>query len=79
MAALDSCGTGLASDEVLRRRARHGPNRLPQSPRPSLLQRFLLQFHNVLIYVLLGSAAITLVTTLSKNCRSCETKNNVPL
>ncbi|MCE2999914.1 MAG: HAD-IC family P-type ATPase [Betaproteobacteria bacterium] len=61
MAALDSCGTGLASDEVLRRRARHGPNRLPQSPLPSLLQRFLLQFHNVLIYVLLGSAAITLV------------------
>jgi magnesium-transporting ATPase (P-type) len=39
--------------------ASHGPNRLPEPPRRSALLRFLLQFHNILIYVLLGAAVIT--------------------
>lgn len=37
----------------------HGPNRLPEPPRRRALTRLLLQFHNILIYVLLGSAVIT--------------------
>ncbi|MBK8750239.1 MAG: cation-transporting P-type ATPase [Candidatus Competibacteraceae bacterium] len=50
---------GLSTDEAARRLAIHGPNQLsPPQQRGSLL-RFLLQFHNVLIYVLLVSAAIT--------------------
>jgi magnesium-transporting ATPase (P-type) len=36
-----------------------GPNRLPEPPRPGALRRLLRQFHNILIYVLLGAAAIT--------------------
>ena len=50
---------GLSQASVLERRAQHGRNELPSAPRPNLLQRFLLQFHNLLIYVLLGAAAMT--------------------
>lgn len=51
---------GLTEDEATRRLASFGPNRLRQPPRQSPLVRFLLQFHNVLIYVLLAAGAITL-------------------
>ncbi|MBI5429425.1 MAG: cation-transporting P-type ATPase [Nitrosomonadales bacterium] len=50
---------GLNMDEAARRLAQYGPNRLPAAPRNGLLLRFARQFHNVLIYVLLGSAFIT--------------------
>lgn len=50
---------GLASAEAARRLSLHGPNRLPDPPRESALRRLLKQFQDVLIYVLLGSAAVT--------------------
>lgn len=50
---------GLATSEADSRLEKSGPNRLPEPPRRSALLRFLLQFHNILIYVLLGSAIIT--------------------
>ena len=57
--ALDTASGGLSTEEAVRRLEVHGPNRLrPPKPRSPAL-RFLLQFHNVLIYVLLASAAIT--------------------
>lgn len=52
---------GLDPQEARRRLERYGPNRLPEPPRPSALVRFLRQFHHILIYVLLGAAAITLL------------------
>lgn len=57
--ALGSQSAGLSSDEANRRLERLGPNRLPEPPRRSALRRLFSQFHNVLIYVLLGAAAIT--------------------
>ncbi|WP_074743274.1 cation-transporting P-type ATPase [Celeribacter indicus] len=51
--------TGLGAEEAARRLAEHGPNRLPEPPARSPLLRFLSHFHNVLIYVLIGSAAVT--------------------
>lgn len=51
--------TGLNDAEVQARLARTGFNRLPESARRPAWLRFLLQFHNILIYVLLGSAVIT--------------------
>ncbi len=60
-AHLASDADGLSDDESRDRLLRHGPNRLPE-PRPDgPLIRFLRQFHNVLIYVLLGAAALTAV------------------
>lgn len=50
---------GLTSNEAKRRLAEHGANRLPEPPRRSALVRFLLHFHNILIYVLLASAVVT--------------------
>lgn len=50
---------GLEAAEVQARLDRMGFNRLPEATRRPAWLRFLLQFHNILIYVLLGSAAIT--------------------
>ncbi len=50
---------GLSHREAERRLAEHGPNRLPEPRRRGPLVRFLLQFHNVLIYVLLVASVIT--------------------
>ncbi|WP_293005776.1 cation-transporting P-type ATPase [Nitrosomonas sp.] len=59
LSELDASPTGLSQDEAEMRIKTHGPNRLPDPPKHSDIIRFLLQFHNILIYVLLGSAAIT--------------------
>src|SRR5690606_23327410 len=52
---LASDSSGLSSEEAARRLERYGPNRLAP-PR-----RFALQFHNLLIYVMLAAALITAV------------------
>ena len=56
---LDADTGGLGEAEAARRLETYGPNRLPEPPRRHAVARFLLQFHNILIYVLLGAAAIT--------------------
>lgn len=50
---------GLSEEQVAQRREQYGLNRLRPPRRKNLLQRFLLQFHNILIYVLLGAAVVT--------------------
>ena len=52
---------GLSAEEAAERLQRHGLNRLPEARRRSPILRFFAHFHNVLIYVLLGSATITAV------------------
>jgi len=56
---LQSRRTGLNADEVKERLARFGPNRLETAAQRSPLLRFLSQFNNTLIYVLLVAAAMT--------------------
>ena len=56
---LEARATGLEVDEAAHRLAVHGPNRLPEPPGRSALRRFLVQFHDVLIYILLGAGVIT--------------------
>ncbi|MGB9670368.1 MAG: cation-translocating P-type ATPase [Halothiobacillaceae bacterium] len=51
--------SGLSSDEARTRLERYGPNRLPPPRKRGPVLRFLLQFHNPLIYVLLASALVT--------------------
>jgi len=60
LAELASTRGGLTPAEAIARLEMHGPNRLPPPPRRGAVMRFLAQFHNVLIYVLIASAAITL-------------------
>ncbi len=50
---------GLTTEEAEARLAQYGPNRLPPPRRRGAFLRFLSQFHNVLIYVLLAAAAVT--------------------
>ncbi|MDX5362771.1 MAG: cation-transporting P-type ATPase [Pseudazoarcus pumilus] len=50
---------GLTSADARERLSAHGPNALPATGRRSAFERFLLQFHDVLIYVLLVAGAIT--------------------
>ncbi len=59
MAALKTGANGLAEREAQARLERFGPNRLPPPRRQGPLLRFLAQFRNVLIYVLLGAAAVS--------------------
>ena len=53
LARLDATDSGLTTEQVQARLERHGYNRLPAAARTGPLKRFLLQFHNVLIYVLI--------------------------
>ena len=61
LVALEAGPEGLTPQEAELRKARFGPNRLPEAPKRSAIFRFLLQFHNLLIYVLLGAAALAAV------------------
>ncbi len=56
---LGSGAEGLSAAEAERRLVEEGPNRLPEGPGRSALQRFLLQFHNLLIYILLAAALVS--------------------
>ncbi|MGK7867585.1 cation-transporting P-type ATPase [Falsiroseomonas sp. E2-1-a20] len=59
LARLASRSEGLGAGEAAQRLAEHGPNRLPAGAPRSALRRFLAQFSNLLIYVLLAAAAVT--------------------
>jgi magnesium-transporting ATPase (P-type) len=61
-AVLEALGVsreGLSTEAAAERLDRFGPNALPRAKSRSALRRFLAQFNNVLIYVLLGAAALT--------------------
>jgi magnesium-transporting ATPase (P-type) len=57
-------GRGLAADEAASRLQRYGPNRLPAGKKRGPLMRFLAQFNNVLVYVLLGAGFVKLMLNL---------------
>ena len=52
---------GLTHQEAGERLEKHGPNKLKGKPKKSLLSLFLAQLKDMLIYVLLGAALITMV------------------
>ncbi|MDX1696838.1 MAG: HAD-IC family P-type ATPase, partial [Thiohalobacterales bacterium] len=57
--SFSSNAEGLTRAEATDRLQTHGPNRLRPVRKQGPLARFLTQFHNVLIYVLLGAAIVT--------------------
>ncbi len=56
---LETSADGLSTAEVSNRISIYGPNRLPESAGRGPLLRFLYQFRNVLIYVLLAASVVT--------------------
>ncbi|SLN58340.1 cation-translocating P-type ATPase [Oceanibacterium hippocampi] len=61
LGALESTEAGLSEAEAARRLERDGANRLPAGAVRGPVRRFLDQFANILIHVLLAAAAITAV------------------
>lgn len=59
LSALKTTTVGLSEAEANRRLLSFGLNQLPEPPRRNILLRFIRHFHNILIYVLMGAAAIT--------------------
>ncbi|QLZ67781.1 carbonate dehydratase [Legionella sp. PC1000] len=59
LATLNTTELGLSEEESQSRLKVYGFNRLPEPKRTSTFFRFLLQFHNILIYVLLVAALVT--------------------
>jgi magnesium-transporting ATPase (P-type) len=57
--ALNSTPQGITANEVRHRQAQYGPNSLPTAPRAGPLRRFVRQFNNLLILVLIVAASIT--------------------
>ncbi|OAI41761.1 carbonate dehydratase [Planctomycetaceae bacterium SCGC AG-212-D15] len=57
-------GKGLDAAEASQRLGKYGPNRLPEGKRQGPWMRFLLQFNNILVYVLLAAGFVKLMTGL---------------
>jgi magnesium-transporting ATPase (P-type) len=55
---------GLDAADVSQRLTKYGPNRLPEGRKQGPLLRFLLQFNNILVYVLLAAGFVKLMTGL---------------
>jgi magnesium-transporting ATPase (P-type) len=56
--------SGLDPAEVSRRLQKYGPNRLPEGKKQGPFMRFLLQFNNILVYVLVGAGFVKLMVGL---------------
>src|SRR5262249_6904802 len=54
--------SGLGPSEVTARHAMYGPNLLPEAARQGPLERVLLQFKNVLVYILVAAGLIKAAT-----------------
>jgi magnesium-transporting ATPase (P-type) len=55
---------GLDAAEASNRLKRYGPNRLPEGKKRGPLMRFVAQFNNILVYVLLGAGFVKLMLNL---------------
>jgi magnesium-transporting ATPase (P-type) len=55
---------GLDADEVASRLQKYGSNRLPEGTKRGTFVRFLSQFNNILVYVLLGASFTKLMLNL---------------
>jgi magnesium-transporting ATPase (P-type) len=55
---------GLDTNEVSQRLSKYGPNRLPEGKKQGPFMRFLSQFNNILVYVLLAAGFIKLMVGL---------------
>ncbi|KAL1858510.1 hypothetical protein Plec18167_003619 [Paecilomyces lecythidis] len=56
--------TGLSQEQVVKSRAEHGPNALPDDPPTPLWELVLEQFKDQLVLILLGSATVSFILAL---------------
>ncbi len=55
---------GLTGEQVKERLLRYGENRLQEKKKKTWLQRFFSQFHDVMIWILLGAAVVSFVVAI---------------
>jgi len=58
---LETSADGLSEEEVEKRFDKYGPNQLPEAQTRGPFIRFMYQFHNILIYVLIAVSMVTAV------------------
>ena len=61
LAQTESSATGLTGEQAAERLRQYGPNVIQQARKRSAVKRFLAQFHNILIYVLIVAGFTTLL------------------
>ena len=59
---VESTASGLTAEEAAKRLEKVGQNKLDEAPKPTLLARFIEQFKNPMILVLLAAAVISAIT-----------------
>lgn len=57
LASLHSSPSGLTAEEAAARLDRHGPNKLQEAPKATLLQRFFQQLKDPMLLILMAAAA----------------------
>ena len=62
LASLHSSPSGLTAEEAAARLDRHGPNKLQEAPKATLLQRFFQQLKDPMLLILMAAAAVSAVT-----------------
>ena len=50
---------GLSTEEAKARLEKHGPNKLKEAPKPTLLQRFLAQLKDPMLIILMVAAGVS--------------------
>ena len=61
---VESSASGLTAEEAAKRLEKVGQNKLDEPPKPTLLARFIEQFKNPMILVLIAAAVISAITGL---------------
>lgn len=67
MQKLDSKSVGLTKQQILSNRDKYGVNIIDKEKRKSLFVRFLLQFKNIMVLILLFSAIISITVAIIEN------------
>jgi len=62
LASLHSSPSGLTAEEATARLDRHGPNKLQEAPKATLLQRFFQQLKDPMLLILMAAAAVSAAT-----------------
>ncbi len=62
LSEVNSTTAGLTADEAAKRLKENGENKLDEAPKPTLMARFIEQFKNPMILVLLAAAVISAIT-----------------
>ena len=62
LASLHSSPSGLTAEEAAARLDRHGPSKLQEAPKATLLQRFFQQLKDPMLLILMAAAAVSAAT-----------------